>query len=1177
MADEAPSWFRDLMGRRRLTGSTAEHVREAMRSGVLSVPQLRLLLLAPLRGALLAALRVEILAWLEGRVQLAPGILSHHAHTTRLPAPELVVRAAASGPDSGCQVQAQARLRVGGVDRVGEWALGISAHDARQRAQLFLLRRLVEAAAPSAASKNGGPDTAGRTARLAAGLTAGPQPSKRPAAPAVAPAEVRPGVQRGPQPAMPGGAEALGRLLDNGWDVIPDADECPSRPHLLVCPPLLECPPSGGAVDSRSRALGSPERVWVDRVVAYPDATRRVSCVRIALDTAVPVLARPAADQWSDSARLWQEVSGAGLGWVASEQVLPTIGDAFEMADRQAGWRLGRLGADDEARLNGWARRLIDLPRCVRTVFGNREQVPPLEVVGEFLDALVMWVVHCPPLAWLLGDQPFISRRSSSTAIDAVQDWVDDLEFDGDGPLPCGLIVRVEGPGDDRHVTSLRAHLRLTRIDGCVDTAVDAAGVWAGDAPPPVTDPRLRLRVGCALRRAGRLFAPLRALGRCHRPGSVLLGLASAGALRGPVGEALQKLGIKVEWEKGWLADLSAHVLVGVQPPTARPDGRLGLPQVLDRRWQLALDGQPLTEAEMTMLAAAAMPLVRLRNRWVLLDEPAQRALTHPDLDPVPRAIGVLDTLLGSRTIDGRSYACSPTDGLADLLRQLRDDAPNPTSNDGTPDDDKAAARADLPGSLRAHQRSAILWLERISRLGLNGLLADEMGTGKTLTALGFQASAGRPFREQPTLVVCPNADMVRQWCHDAARHLPEMAVLPYWGRNRTLPSRLGDTVVVTTFQTLARDADELRTRRWGMVVADEAHKIKNPRTRAARGLRLITSPLRLALTGTPLENDPAELWAILDWLNPDLLNSRHEFAARHVSEFPQGATAEDVEAQRARVQAMLAPLVKRRTKQIPDIARALPPSKTTTHRLPLSQLQCSLLEALFRDTGMQFHASDNTSRSGQVVLGLIEKHKKICNSPAHFLGETPDAVAADPKRAAREAPKLARLGELMADIAARGESALAFTPYARMAELIDAYLRAVGYASSLYHGTLPAVRKRRALEEISSGHAQVLVVTVGSGGTGLDLTRPNHVIHYDRPWNPAQEDQASARVHRFGQRRGVHVHHLVHDNSIEEHILARQHTKRRYANFFLPTGDVDFTKITPHELAALFHLDDRR
>jgi hypothetical protein len=187
MADEAPSWFRDLMGRRRLTGSTAEHVREAMRSGALSIPQLRLLLLAPLRGALLAALRVEILAWLEGRVELAPSILSHHAHTTRLPAPELVVRAAVSGPDSGCEVQAQARLRVGGVDRVGEWAPGISAHDARQRAQLFLLRRLVEAAAPSAASKNGGPDTAGRTARLTAGLTAGPQPSKRPVAPAAVP------------------------------------------------------------------------------------------------------------------------------------------------------------------------------------------------------------------------------------------------------------------------------------------------------------------------------------------------------------------------------------------------------------------------------------------------------------------------------------------------------------------------------------------------------------------------------------------------------------------------------------------------------------------------------------------------------------------------------------------------------------------------------------------------------------------------------------------------------------------------------------------------------------------------------------------------------------------------------------------------------------------------------
>lgn len=1143
MAAGLPDWLREVFRRGVVTENAHLRVRDALRRDSLVASQLRMLLFHPLKGRRAQQLRTEVLDWLENRCALATVIVQEHVQAARLPMPAVSTRA-----DPACATgsgrEERVTLEVGGTLRAGAWCAAIGGQAARHRAHLSLLRELT------------GIDVSHGT----------PTPSPAPAPPVPAASQPRPAPAPAPAVVTTDDAAPHETLLGIGWELLFDIDICPSRPQWLLCapspgPPEHLTPP---------RPAGLGQRHWVRRTIRYADGTTvQRDCVRVDLLRALPTLATPDPQPgWSASAQLWRDVTRGTLGWVSAEHILPTVGDALEPTDRQATWRLGPLPHTDGDRITGWAERLAALPRCTRTDSTQRaEPDRPPETVRMCADATVARLVPTPAMRWLVGDVPYVSARAVPELVAAVQDWADDLEYDYDGPPGCRLLLRVEGPADDAEATSVHAELMLTSVSGSLDTAVPAAHIWSGGTPAPAADPRLRLRVCSLLRRAGRLFPPLYALGRQHRPDSVQLGLASAAALRGPVGDALRDLGIVVDWSKGWVADLDARVLVGAASPAPEPDGTLGLAQLLDRRWQLTIDGQPLSEAEMTVLAASAIPLVRLRNRWVLLDDPTRDKLANPRLAPVARAAGVLSALLGTQVIDGRARACSPTDGLAARLEQLR----RSQTGDADPD------RPDLPACLHPHQRVAVTWLEQLTSLGLNGLLADDMGIGKTLTALGFHLSPNRLHQDLPTLVVCPNGDLVRKWCTDAERHLPGLSVAPYWGTRRTLPPLRENPVVVTTYNTLAADIEVLGRQQWGIVVADEAQKIKNPRARPACAIRQLSSLIRVALTGTPVENHPAELWALLDWLNPGLFGPRPRFVARYVAPLQHAASPEAADALRGHIHAIMAPVILRRTKQDPGIAPALPQRRVHTHSVELSNAQRGLLEGLARDTGMQYRTCGITRKSGQAMWRLTEAERKVCNSPAHYLGHAPQTVAEDPAAAERDAPKLKRLRTLLEDIVARGESALVFSPSAVMAGLIEAYLRGVGFTSALFHGRISNPQKRRALHAITSGDVSTLVVTVGSGGTGLDITRPNNVIHYDRPWNPALEDQASARVHRYGQRRDVQVHYLMHVNSIEEHVAAKHAAKRRYPGIFLPTGDDTLTSLSPAELAALYDLDDRR
>lgn len=947
------------------------------------------------------------------------------------------------------------------------------------------------------------------------------------------------------------------KALSDGHEVTFDVDVPVLQAGLLLV--------DGGAGVRSARKSGSAAR----SVLMPGSEVHQVTCHRI--DTMDFLTLACSGDQegWSDSARVWAEAARRALEMIKNGWVLPAIADADQADLRQPTWRLGPLPGYVRQAISVLAEQLRTAPRCLRTSTRDSavELVESVDMIGAFLDAVANRFVPSPGARLLLGVVPFAAAVHHRDPLSPMQDWIDAIE-DGVGVRSHTppLIMRIEAPvGDDPRL--LNATLLLGALADSMDTAVEAAEVWTGRERSPSADPELRHRVRQALRRASAVFAPLRLLGVQPRPDKIVLDVADAVALRGQTGEALRELGITVNWHKDWAAYLDVDIAIGTGTPAPTFDGHLGLTDVLDRRWRISLDGRPLTDDELDLLAAAALPCVRLHNRWVLLDDTVRPRLVDRQLRPVNRAQGLLALLQGgTMQVEGRSYACSAADGIAYLLDQLN----TPASVGSSAEVDNSTLQ------LHPYQLAAVNWLIRRALLGINGLLADDMGTGKTATALGFHLHPRRPIRHRPTLVLVPNRDVMNAWLAEIDKRAPDVHVCEYWSTKRSLADVRGSSLVLTTYELLKKDHDELASRPWGLVIADEAQKIKNPATVAARMARAIPDALRLPMTGTPLENTAQELWSILDWANPTLVGTRAQFTSRYVRPLRQPASDAEAQQARTRLRDLATPLMLRRLNDDPELGLGLPPLTETTHTTPMSPEQSGLHEALLLDTEDQLALCADSSRRGELVFNLIVDQREICNSPDHYSRQDPSVVAADPVAAAERAPKLALLDAVLRDLPP-DESVLVFTNYTRMGGLLVAYLDALGYATGFFHGQAGERDRRTALDQIGDGSTRVLVLTYGSGGCGLTITRPNHVIHYDRHWNPAVEAQANGRARRIGQHRTVHVHHLVTLNSIEERITARSADKRHFADLVLPSGHIDHKRTAYDELRTLAGLHRRR
>ncbi|WP_197359549.1 DEAD/DEAH box helicase, partial [Streptomyces clavuligerus] len=449
----------------------------------------------------------------------------------------------------------------------------------------------------------------------------------------------------------------------------------------------------------------------------------------------------------------------------------------------------------------------------------------------------------------------------------------------------------------------------------------------------------------------------------------------------------------------------------------------------------------------------------------------------------------------------------------------------------------------------------------------------------------------------EPTLVICP-ASLLGNWEREIARFAPGVPVRRFHGGDRSLPGDTdgpgaasgpggaaggpGDTggFVLTTYGTLRGRAERLARERWGMVVADEAQQVKNPFSATAKALRGLPAPARVALTGTPVENNLSELWALLDWTTPGLLGPLKSFRARHARAVEQGEDTEAAE----RLARLVRPFLLRRRKSDPGIVPELPPKTESDHPVPLTREQAVLYEAAVREAMAAIEGAEGMARRG-MVMKLLTDLKQICNHPAQFLkepGRTGPGHRGSPGRGpgtrlAGRSGKLALLDELLETILAEEGAVLIFTQYVTMARLLLEHLSARSVPAQLLHGGTPVAERQRMVDRFQSGEIPVFVLSLKAAGTGLNLTRAGHVIHYDRWWNPAVEEQATDRAYRIGQTRPVQVHRLITEGTVEDRIAGMLAAKRALADAVLGSGETALTELTDRELADLVSLRRHR
>jgi superfamily II DNA or RNA helicase len=756
--------------------------------------------------------------------------------------------------------------------------------------------------------------------------------------------------------------------------------------------------------------------------------------------------------------------------------------------------------------------------------------------LGRFFDAVAEALLRPAGARLVVGDLPYAGRARRLDPEAA--DWADRAADAAEAATAARLIIRLRPPDGDG--LPLRAQLRANGVR-------QSSGDTSGDGPLGQAEQRL-------LRRAARDWPPVE---RVRREGT--LDGAEAAELLGPVGQRLAALGITAEWPADLVTASGLGTQIIVASPATGGSGTFSPADEAGLTWQLRLDGDPLTDEETNAAAEAVAGVARIRGRWVLIDTETRRIARDRGAGRLTGAQALGAALTGQVTIGGREVPCAAAGRLADLLDTLRGAGCGPPDSLPVPDG--------LHATVRRYQQVAVQWLVRTTSLGFGALLADDMGLGKTLTVIAYRLARRNAG---PSLVVCP-ASLVANWEREFGRFAPGVTVRRYHAAGRSLHGLEPGGVVVTTYGTLLRDAGVLADVPWDLVVADEAQQVKNPRAQAARALRLLRPAARVAVTGTPVENSLSDLWAILDWTNPGLFGSLPAFRDRYGRAAEREAAEAGADRDAAhRLGRLIAPFVIRRRKSDPDIVPELPDKVVNDRYVELSREQAALYQAATAQALAQIAESDGLHRRGQ-VLRLLQALRQICNSPAHYLRESPEDW--DAAAQAARSPKLQVLEELMESVVLTDDAALIFTGYVSMGHLIHAHLHACGIRAEFIHGGVPVPARQMTVDRFQAGDGDALILSVRAAGTGLNLTRAGHVIHFDRPWNPAVEDQATDRAHRIGRHHLVEVHHLIAEGTVEDRIAGLLTRKRQLTEAVLPNEPTALSELSDSELSALVSL----
>jgi superfamily II DNA or RNA helicase len=618
-------------------------------------------------------------------------------------------------------------------------------------------------------------------------------------------------------------------------------------------------------------------------------------------------------------------------------------------------------------------------------------------------------------------------------------------------------------------------------------------------------------------------------------------------------------------------------VTVGTKAPGA---GVLGTDTLLDFDATVTLEGEALSAAEVRALLASRESLALVRGKWVELDRDRLREVLDHWQTVARTAEDGLSFLEGMRLLAGAPLepgrASSPLVAedtrvragawLGELLGKLR-------GPDGLVDADPGPA---LRAELRPYQKTGVAWLWFATRLGLGVCLADDMGLGKTVQVLALLLLEQRARRKQDVskhLLVVP-ASLLGNWQAEAARFAPSLrlcvlhaSALPVRGPRPDLrqgpPGSYADAdVVVTTYGTLQR-LPWLTAQRFGLIVLDEAQAIKNAGSRQTRAVKALEGRARVALTGTPVENRLGDLWSLFDFLDPGLLGDARAFTTwvKQLGERPAEPYAP--------LRRLVAPYLLRRLKTDRAVIADLPDKIEVKAYCGLSRVQAALYQRSVDELAAELRATKEGMQRKGLVLAFLTRFKQICNHPAHWLKDGPWTEA--------HSGKLARLRELGEDIAARQEKVLVFTQFREAVEPLARFLEEVFARPGLVlHGGTQVKARQRLVERFQKDERErFLVLSLKAGGTGLNLTAASHVVHFDRWWNPAVEDQATDRAFRIGQHKNVLVHKLVCRGTVEERIDALIEAKQGLAREVVGSGaEVPLTELGDAELLELVSLD---
>ena len=598
--------------------------------------------------------------------------------------------------------------------------------------------------------------------------------------------------------------------------------------------------------------------------------------------------------------------------------------------------------------------------------------------------------------------------------------------------------------------------------------------------------------------------------------------------------EDIENTGILCRIPNWWRKKASA-VSLSVSLGEERPS-MLGFDALISMQPKLTVDGVELTEEDIRRLLAQTEGLALLKGKWVEVNHARLRKLLE-EMDEKSGSITLMDAMrieMGTEK-EPIDIGALVTNGkwLSELLRSLR--RPEKIR--------KAAVPGTIHATLRPYQKNGYAWLNYMDKLGFGACLADDMGLGKTLQVLTYLEKLRKREKNARVLLIVP-ASLLGNWQREAEKFAPKMDLSILHGSSApVLGRRVSETdafLNITTYGMASR-IKELKDVEWSCIILDEAQAIKNPATKQTKEIKKLSGRMRIAMTGTPIENDLTNLWSLFDFLNKGLMGTSTEFGqfTKRLKEQPE---------KYAQLKSMVAPFMLRRVKTDKSIIADLPEKLETIDYAALSKKQVVLYRKTVAEMEERIMNSEGMERRG-IVLATIIKLKQICNHPDQFLGQQTYSE--------EDSGKFAMLRSICETIYEKRERVLVFTQFREITDYLAQFLREIFHADGyVLHGGTPVASRGKIVEAFQGDeYVPFVVLSVKAGGTGLNLTKANHVIHFDRWWNPAVENQATDRAFRIGQTKNVMVHKLVCQKTIEEKIDMIIESKKELAENVIGSG----------------------